>query len=137
MNRQRNSIMEDEYAWTRRQPNYQMYADIGKSLAAHEETGPGKSPGNIVRYYRKRGEPMYMMMTEEEVELYDYYLGRDRCMGGNEAKKYLKQLNETLRQRQGEAEAQKLAEMKDGFGQTAAYGVHGFKAGVVKCGLLC
>ena len=130
MNKQKNSIMEDEYAWMRKQPKYQMYIDIGKSQEAHEETGAGKTPGNIVRYYRKRNHPMYMMMTDEEVELYDYYLGRDRWSGGDEAQKYLEQLNETLRKRQGEAEAKKLLEMEDGLKKDLAYIGNGIRAGI-------
>ena len=130
MNNQKNGVMEDEYTWMRRQPKYQMYIDIGKSLAAHEETEAGKTPGNIVRYYRKRNHPMYMMMTEEEVELYDYYLGRDRWSGGDEAQKYLEKLNETLRKRQGEAEAKKLMEMEDGLKKDISYVANGFEAGL-------
>ena len=111
-----------EYAAMTQQDDFTSYSSVG---AAKDNSG--SIPGNIVRYYRENEHPLYSTMTEQEVSIYDYLLGKGDDVG---AQKYLEFLNEDLRRREGEAKAAEIQNTENDllrFGKTA---VHGFNAGV-------
>ena len=104
------------------QDDFKAYSSAGAT-----KDNSGSIPGNIVHYYRENEHPLYSAMTEQEVSIYDYLLGK----GDNEgAQKYLEFLNEDLRRREGEAKAQEIQDIENPVKRTLATGAHAFKAGV-------
>ena len=126
-NRQKDSEAKTAaYAELAKKDDFKTYANAGAAKAGQMTGAMGDIPVNAVHYYRDNKHPLYLSMKQEEVDTYDYLLGKGDADGAQE---YLEHILETLNQRIGAKKAQEIKQIENPIARTAAYAGQALKAG--------
>lgn len=120
---------QQEYSSRKESPNAKYFVEAGKN-SKDNEVEASRANWQQIAYNEAQGiqsggRSIYRHMTDEEVNTYNYILGKD---GKQAAKDYLLNIEEALAQREGEAQAKHI-EGIGGVGERVAKGVYGMAAG--------
>lgn len=116
---------QQEYNSRKESPNAKHFVEAGKN-SKDNEVEASRANWQQIAYNEAQGiqsggRSIYRHMTDEEVNTYNYILGKD---GKQAAKDYLLNIEEALAQREGEAQAKHL----EGMGGISK-GIYGMAAG--------